>query len=369
MSSWRFALIRSSVIILLLASVSASDTWHAFRGNSQLTGIAHSSLSSDLHLLWIYATQDAIESTAAIHQNTVYLPSLDTHLYAIDLDSGILQWRYQAKAEIKSSPTIIDSTLYFGDESGILHAIDLHSGRTRWTFTAEGAITSSPNYAEDRLYFGSYDQHLYCLDAATGAEAWKIASDGYIHGTPTIYRDQVASAGCDGQLRLLDLSDGSERRALPMGAYVAASVAVAGNYAYVGTFGNEVLAVDLDAGVVAWRYQHSERKFPFYASPAVGMDAVVIGGRDKMVHALNPNTGRALWTFKTRTRVDASPVIVGERVFIGAEALIALDLATGAEVWRFETGAEIVASPAVARGRLVIGATDGAIYCFGAKVP
>ena len=31
-----------------------------------------------------------------------------------------------------------------------------------------------------------------------------------------------------------------------------------------------LLAVDLDAGTVAWRYQHPERKFPFYASPAVG---------------------------------------------------------------------------------------------------
>ena len=154
-----------------------------------------------------------------------------------------------------------------------------------------------------------------------------------------------------------------------MGAYVAASAAVAGNRAYVGTFGHEVLAVDLDAGTVAWRSPHPERKFPFYASPAVGANVVVIGGRDKMVHALDTDTGRALWTFKTRTRVDASPVVVGGRVFIGAEALIALDLATGAEVWRFETGADIAASPAVAQGRLVIGATDGAIYCFGAKAP
>ena len=331
MSGWRFALIRSSVALLLLVSTSASDTWHAFRGNPQLTGIAQTDVPSDLHLLWTYATEDAIESTAAIHQNTVYLPSLDTHLYALDLDTGTLQWRYQASAEIKSSPTIIDSTLYFGDEAGTLHAIDLQTGQPRWTFAAEGAITSSANYAGDRLYFGSYDQYLYCLDAATGAEAWKIASDGYIHSTPVIYQDQVASAGCDGQLRLLDQIDGSERRALPMGAYVAASAAVAGNRAYVGTFGNEVLAVDLDAGTVAWRYQHPERKFPFYASPAVGADVVVIGGRDKMVHALDPDTG--------------------------------------AEIWRFETGAEIAASPAVAQGRLVIGTTDGAIYCFGAKAP
>ena len=153
-----------------------------------------------------------------------------------------------------------------------------------------------------------------------------------------------------------------------MGAYVASSAAVHADRAYVGTFGNEVLGVDLKAGKVRWRYQHAERKFPFYASPAVTDQAVVIGGRDKLVHALDPDTGAPLWTFAAGSRVDSSPTIAGDRVYFGAGALIALELATGAEVWRFETGAPIAASPAIAAGRLVIGATDGVLYCFGQEV-
>ena len=150
-----------------------------------------------------------------------------------------------------------------------------------------------------------------------------------------------------------------------MGAYVASSAAVRDGRAFVGTFGNEVLGVDLAAGAVRWRYKHPKRQFPFYASPAVAPGVVVIGGRDKMVHALDPDTGQALWTFAAGGRVDSSPVIVGDLVFFGAGALIALDLATGREAWRFETGASITASPAVASDRLVIGATDGVLYCFG----
>ena len=104
-----------------------------------------------------------------------------------------------------------------------------------------------------------------------------------------------------------------------------------------------------------------------YASPAATNDAVIIGGRDKLVHALDPETGQALWTYPAGSRVDSSPVIAGDRVYFGAGALVALELKSGTEVWRFETGAPITASPAVAASRLVIGATDGVLYCFGRK--
>jgi outer membrane protein assembly factor BamB len=67
--------------------------------------------------------------------------------------------------------------------------------------------------------------------------------------------------------------------------------------------------------------------------------------------------------------VDASPAVVGNRVFTADKSgqIFALDLATGRAVWRFDVGAGIEASPAIAAGRLVIGASDGSLYCFGAK--
>ena len=90
-----------------------------------------------------------------------------------------------------------------------------------------------------------------------------------------------------------------------------------------------------------------------------------------MVHALDPKSGRPLWEFATKGRVDSSPVVVGRRVFVGSSdgRIYGLDLKTGQEVWRFEAGGEVNASPAVAAGRMVIGTDDGKLYCFGAKQP
>jgi outer membrane protein assembly factor BamB len=86
-----------------------------------------------------------------------------------------------------------------------------------------------------------------------------------------------------------------------------------------------------------------------------------------MMHAIDLESGEALWTYRTRARIDSSPVIVGERVFFGASTgeVFALDAETGEVDWRFETGSSIVASPSIAEGKLVIGTEDGQVYCFG----
>jgi outer membrane protein assembly factor BamB len=57
----------------------------------------------------------------------------------------------------------------------------------------------------------------------------------------------------------------------------------------------------------------------------------VLGGRDKMAHAYEAETGKPLWTFTTRARVDSSPAIAGGRVFVGSNdgRVYGLDLASG----------------------------------------
>jgi outer membrane protein assembly factor BamB len=168
-------------------------------------------------------------------------------------------------------------------------------------------------------------------------------------------------------LRAIRLSDGKQEYGVEIGTYTGASAALAPNFAYFGTFDYEVLAIDLRRKSIAWRYEHPRRKFPFYSSAALAGGMVVVGGRDKMVHALDASTGKMIWTFATRGRVDSSPAISGDRVFVGSNdgRLYVLDLRTGEQVWEFNTGSALVPSPAIADGRMVISTYEGVVYCFG----
>ena len=81
---------------------------------------------------------------------------------------------------------------------------------------------------------------------------------------------------------------------------------------------------------------------------------------------MDRKTGELRWTFRTKGKVESSPVIAGKMVFAGGGGnLYGLNLADGKEAWRFEAGSAVNASPAIARGWLVIGTGDGALYCFG----
>jgi outer membrane protein assembly factor BamB len=174
-------------------------------------------------------------------------------------------------------------------------------------------------------------------------------------------------AGCDAIFRAIRVKDGREMYQIESGAYTGASPVVAGDRAYFGTFNFEVLALDLKTRRIAWRYSQPDAQFPYYSSAALDGGRVIVGGRDKIVHAIDTATGKSAWTFATRARVDSSPVVADGRVYIGSSdgRLYVLDSATGKKLWEFDAGAGLTASPAVAAGKVVIGAQDGRIYAFG----
>lgn len=345
----------------------ASD-WSMFRGTPALTGVTSTVLPKALKLRWSFQAKESIESSAAIAGGTVYVGSMDSSLYAINLESGKLLWRYAALDPIQeSSPCVNQGLVFVGDLNGVLHAVDTATGKARWTFKTDSEIKSSPSCVLDRVYIGSYDQNLYCLSAATGALLWKFSAEGPIHCTPAIDKGRVYISGCDEMFRAIDAATGKQIYSMPLGAYTGASLALYENRAYVGTFGNEVLGIDLQQRTVDWTYRHPTRSFPYYSSAAVTKDRVVVGGRDKIVHCLHRLSGKEIWSFTTRARVESSPLVTGNRVFVGSNdgLLYELDLMSGKKNWEFTAGAPLSASPAIASRSLVIGSQDGMLYCFG----
>jgi eukaryotic-like serine/threonine-protein kinase len=364
-------LILSLVLLCGLSSVRAQDTpadnWSQFRGNPSLTGVSQSNVPGSLKTLWTYEAGDSIESSAAIVGGTVFIGSQKGELVALSLENGSVYWKFATGNPIgESSPAYSNGVVYIGDLGGWLNAISATDGKKLWAHKANGEIKSSPIVVGDRVLIGSYDEFLYCLSARTGAVLWKFRTHGPVHSTPSIANGMAFIAGCDEMFRAIRLSDGKEVFNVSSGAYTGASPALRDGSAVYGTFDNQVLGVNLSQRKIAWVYEHPERKFPYYSSAAVTADRIVIGGRDKMVHGLTPS-GKGVWTFATRARVESSPAIAGGRVYVGSNdgRFYVLNITDGAKLWEFDAGAPLSASPAIANGRIVIGSQDGRLYCFG----
>ena len=359
------------VVLCLAVSALAQDTpgqnWSQFRGNPSLTGVSQSNVPASLKQLWTYEAGESIESSAAIVGSTVFVGSQKGELTALNLENGSVYWKFPTGSPIgESSPAYGSGAVYIGDLGGWLNAINASDGKKIWAFKTGGEIKSSPVIVGDRVLIGSYDEHLYCLSARDGSLLWKFKTNGPVHSTPSISGGMAFIAGCDEMFRAIRVADGKEVFQVSSGAYTGASPALRDGSAFYGTFDNEVLSVNLAQKQIAWRYQHPDRKFPFYSSAAVTNTRVVVGGRDKMVHGLTL-AGKGVWTFATRARVESSPAIAGDRVFVGSNdgRFYVLALSNGAKLWEFNAGAPLSASPAIANGRIVIGSQDGRLYCFG----
>jgi eukaryotic-like serine/threonine-protein kinase len=361
-------------ILLLILSLSVAtfadtpaDNWGQFRGNHSLTGVSQSNVPNSLKPVWTYEAGESIESSAAIVGGTVFVGSQKGELVALSLENGSVYWKFPTGSPIgESSPAYSGGVVYIGDYGGWINALNASDGRKLWAFKTGGEIKSSPVVVGDRVLIGSYDETLYCLSARSGSLLWKAKTNGPVHSTPGIADGMAFIAGCDEMFRAIRISDGKEVFTVSSGAYTGASPALRDGTAFYGTFDNVVLGVNLTERKIAWRYEHPQRKFPFYSSAAVTASRVVLGGRDKMVHGLTL-TGTSAWTFTTRARVESSPAIAGGRVFVGSNdgRFYVLNLNTGAKLWEFDAGAPLSASPAIANGRIVIGSQDGRLYCFG----
>lgn len=357
----------------------SKTSWPSFRHDLAQSGVASSDLPKSLEMLWEVALGEPILATAAIVGDFVYVPCLSGELVCLERKTGKKVWAYKTMEQVppntfppgfKSSPTVTADAVYLGDEEGGFHAINRTDGKRLWKYDTGGEIYSSAAVIEDRIIFGSYDNNLYCLNK-DGTLAWKYATQGYVHCAPAVVEGVTFIAGCDEHLRIIDVKTGEQRAELKLETYLIASPAIVGDMLYVGTYSSEVVAVDWKSKDVVWRYKSGNGDFPYQSSAAVTDKLVVVGCRDKFVHAIDRATGNKAWTFQTRGKVDSSPVVQGDRVFVGSSDcnLYELGLADGKERWKFNAGKPISGSPAIGEGVLIIGSEsrDGKVYCFGKK--
>src|SRR5258708_30116041 len=281
----------------------AASGWPQFRGNPRLTGIG-SEVPANLSLKWTYEGGESFESSPVIADSVVYAGAGNGDLLAIDLETGKLRWKYSTGSLIgESSPAVGGGLVYIGDLSGVVHAVNGKDGSRAWTFKTGSEVKSSPGIAGERLLIGSYDTHLYALDRRTGKLAWKLKTDGQVHATPSVVDGIIYFGGCDERFRAVRAADGAVLFQVPLDANTGSSAVVEGTRAYLGTFANEVVAIDLVAKKIAWRYKDPNREFPYYSSPAVAAGRVFIGGRDKAIHAIAVASGKLEWTVLTRAPV------------------------------------------------------------------
>ena len=235
----------------------------------------------------------------------------------------------------------------------------LEERRRRWSYNEFG----------DRISRMQREYNIWSERYLGDNTFWVWPTDNFINGAPSTDGTHVIFGGCDEILHIVSVSDGTKTGEVWAGSYIPGSAAIVDNQAYLGHYDNQLVAIDLMGKKVIWKYEDKEHPGPFFSSPAVTKDRVVIGSRDGYMHCVDRNLGEKIWDFQTLDEIDGSPVIAGEKVIFGSidGRLYIVNLKNGEKIWSYEIGAALIGCPAVAGGFIVIGSEDGRVYSFGEK--
>jgi outer membrane protein assembly factor BamB len=347
------------------------------RGDILGTGVAHGEVSDSPELLWKFAGgKDAgFDATAVIADGVVYVGDNAGGFHAVRLAAGGEVWKKEFPDSGFGAGAAVDRDhIYVGDMNGVAYCLATADGKELWNKKLGGEVHAGPTVNGDDVLFTCEAGTLTCHNKNDGKERWQFHIEAPLRCTPTIAAGYAALAGCDSHLHMINVSDGKETHSIEIDAPTGSTPTMRDERVYFGTEGGTFYGISIGiAGdkspTVLWTYHDPQRSQPIRAAAAVNDHIVVFGGQVKEIYGLNVSDGHERWKLPTKSRVESSPVIVGNRVVAATTGgkIYLLDAATGVVKWEYDAGGSFIASPAVANGKIVLGNTDGTLYCFGSS--
>jgi outer membrane protein assembly factor BamB len=227
---------------------------------------------------------------------------------------------------VHASPALTGSLVVAATTEGRLVFVDRRSGRVLHELKVGSAIESSPSLADGLAHVGTDDGELVAVSVAQGEERWRIKLGQLVRSSP-----------------------------LPVGQRVLVGVVES------KTTGS-VVALDAAKGKAAW----VRKMAAVFSSPTLAGAAVLVGGDDGALHALDVEKGTLLWSRDLGGKVRATAAASGEVAVVGSfeGRLASVRVADGSVAWTAEVGHSIYSSPCLVEGLCVFGCHEGHVHGF-----
>lgn len=293
---------------------------------------------SDESVAWTFETGGKIPDAPASTDGTVYVPSENGTLYALDEESGRARWHYEAEAPFLSVALVRDDVVVarsgdwdLGGEQ-VVHAIDAESGEERWQYPHSWWLEVLGEH-DGTLYVATVDdaissegETLFALSLDDGTEYWS-AEIGDPRGG--LISGDAVYVPSHGRLYAFDAETGNSRWAIDIPDYFYRTIAAVDDaICYVAPDDDRrgvLHARDAVTGDERWRFDD------WFVSSTTGHDGtLVVGG--KRVASIDPETGSAKWETDAGGFVPQAPVQDGV-LFAGGDDVRAIEITDGSVQW------------------------------------
>ncbi|MBI5287022.1 MAG: PQQ-binding-like beta-propeller repeat protein [Deltaproteobacteria bacterium] len=372
--------------------------WGMYLLNRERLATTEDSLSQPLDFYWSFRITSVWKllpqyrpiqhSSPAVVDNIAYIGSAEKGFYALDIKEKKVLWVFPTQEPVESSPAVSPNRVYFGTTDGTFYCVDIKNGREVWKFQAKTEILSSPLVVEDLLYFTSIDDRIYALKAATGEKVWHYSKTSIKKVTRRLFASLAFSNGrlygilSDGDLVALDASSGREvwRKRVTSdtdSSMVRSTPTIEGGLIYVINRDMFLVALDGDKGEEKWRFDITK-----VVDFAIKKNTVFLINPEGQVFAVNKVTGELLWRRKVTKGNPVSVIYAGNYLVVASRyssAFFDIELLTstegyidiftdkGEKVWSEKTDSGISTTPVVAYNQLLFVTDKGHLNIYKAR--
>ena len=261
--------------------------------------------ATTLSLDWEYPVDEGgigrIVGGPTVAEGLVIFGSSDGYVRAVRNTDGSLAWSFQTQDSVWSTPTVEGDTVYISSLDHHVYALSLTDGRQKWPrpFEAEGAVVSSPLVVDGKLYVGSFDRNFYVLDAISGTVIDRFEGDSWFWANPITDGQRVYAASMGGTLYTLDIGRSPLMRELfDLGSPIVSTPVLVDGRIAITSDGGLIYLISPDTG---------KQEAPAYnvgaevrAALGVRNDTVYVNAMDRRVWALQMGGSQEkLWQIAT----------------------------------------------------------------------
>jgi len=257
---------------------------------------------------------------------------------ALDADDGSELWRRRLFSPIRTAPTAVGGRLLVTTSANQTFALDSATGDILWQhvgFFEQAAILGGAAPAADNgLAVAAYSSgEVFALDLANGEPVWSdtvlrprrtlaIGAINDITGNPVIDQNRVVVAGNGGEMGAFDIASGA--RSWNLDVTSRHTPWVAGDFIYVLTDRNEVVAVARQGGLVRWVSPLARLQDPddpestriFWAGPVLAGDRLILAGSTGEAVTISPYTGEILGRLGLPGAVSLPPIVADGTLYL-----------------------------------------------------
>lgn len=246
--------------------------------------------------LWRRQVSGPVRGAPVARAGRVIVISLDNQTHALAADDGRPLWTHQGLSEIASllgasSPAIDGNVVVVPYSSGELYALRLENGAVQWSDSLAGLRRT--------------------------AAAASIAD---IRGLPVIDRGRVFAAANSDVVAAIDLRSG--RRVWERDIGSAQTPWVAGDYVFVLSTDNELVALEARSGRIKWvtplqrwRDEEDKKGAVVWTGPILAGDRLIVVSSHGWALSLSPYTGQVLGREEMPDSVVVPPVVAGRSLY------------------------------------------------------